>query len=237
MIVREQNVLGSAKRDWLGFLDKLGYLMPAGFYYRVMHKPAAIWPFAVKWIRKAAGLGAISPDYRMKGEYDERYLAAEITVVGGGPAGMSAALAAALAAAESGLRVILLEARPHLGGFFDYRAGPSTNGEPLYYCARDLADRVESSENIQVFKHTSVVGSYNDNLVTAFQVGGTDDGFTERYLEIRSKSVVVATGCIERPLLFDNNERPGVMQVGCAHRLARTYGILPGREAGFFRRP
>jgi sarcosine oxidase subunit alpha len=52
-------------------------------------------------------------------------------------------------------------------------------------------------------------------------------------MEIRSDSVVVATGCIERPLLFDNNERPGVMQVGCAHRMARTYGLLPGNEAVF----
>jgi hypothetical protein len=78
-----------------------------------------------------------------------------------------------------------------------------------------------------------MVGAYNNNLITAFQVGKAGDAFTERYIEIRSESVVVATGCIERPLLFDHNERPGVMQVGCAHRLARTYGLLPGSEAVF----
>ena len=78
-----------------------------------------------------------------------------------------------------------------------------------------------------------MVGAYSNNLITAFQVGKPGDVFTERYIEIRSESVVVATGCIERPLLFDNNERPGVMQVGCAHRLARTYGLLPGSEAVF----
>jgi sarcosine oxidase subunit alpha len=78
-----------------------------------------------------------------------------------------------------------------------------------------------------------MVGAYNNNLITAFQVGKAGDGFTERYIEIRSESVVVATGCIERPLLFDHNERPGVMQVGCAHRMARTYGLLPGSEAVF----
>ena len=59
------------------------------------------------------------------------------------------------------------------------------------------------------------------------------DSFDERYIEIRAESVVVATGCIERPLLFENNERPGVMQISCAHRLAHTYGILAGREAVF----
>jgi hypothetical protein len=67
-------------------------MMPAGFYYKTMHKPAAIWPMAMKQIRKAAGLGVISADYKMKGKYDESILTAEVTVIGGGAAGMSAAL-------------------------------------------------------------------------------------------------------------------------------------------------
>ncbi len=229
MAVMAQNVAGSADWDWLAFIDKLSAIMPAGFYYKTMHKPAAIWPVAMKQIRKAAGLGVISADYQMKGNYDERYLKAEVTVIGGGPAGMRAALAAA----ESGMRVVLLESRPHLGGCFDYRVTPTGDGTPLYQHARDLTEKVEQTANIRVFKHTAVVGSYTNNLITAFQVGGPDDAFSQRYVEIRSDSVVVATGCIERPLLFENNERPGVMQVGCAHRLARTYGLLPGKEAVF----
>ena len=229
MAVKAQNVVGSADRDWLAFIDKLDWMMPAGFYYKTMHKPAAIWPVAMKRIRKTAGLGVISADYEMKGRYDEQYLKAEVTVIGGGAAGM----AAALAAAESGQRVVLLESRPYLGGCFDYRVTTTGDGTPLFKHARDLAEKVEHTANIRVFKHTSVVGTYTNNLVTAFQVGGPDDSFTERYVEIRSESVVVATGCIERPLLFDNNERPGVMQAGCAQRLARTYGLLPGNEAVF----
>jgi sarcosine oxidase subunit alpha len=117
MAVKAQNVVGSANFDWMAFIDKLDWMMPAGFYYKTMHKPAAIWPLAMKQIRKAAGLGVISSDYQMKGRYDELYMKAEVTVIGGGAAGMTAALAAA----ESGRRVILLEARPHLGGCFDYR--------------------------------------------------------------------------------------------------------------------
>ena len=229
MVVKAQNVVGSADWDWLAFIDKLDWMMPAGFYYKTMHKPASIWPVAMKRIRKAAGLGVISAEYQMQGGYDERYLKAEVTVIGGGAAGM----AAALAAAESGRRVVLLESRPHLGGCFDYRVTTTAAGQPLYQRARDLAQKVRQSNNIRVFQHTSVVGSYTNNLITAFQVGGPDDAFTQRYVEIRSDSVVVATGCNERPLLFDNNERPGVMQVGCAHRLARTYGLLPGNEAVF----
>jgi sarcosine oxidase subunit alpha len=142
-------------------------------------------------------------------------------------------MSAALAAAESGKRVVLLESRPQLGGCFDYRVSSTGDGTPLYKRARQLAEKVEQTANIRTFKHTAMVGAYNNNLITAFQVGKAGDGFTERYIEIRSESVVVATGCIERPLLFDHNERPGVMQVGCAHRMARTYGLLPGSEAVF----
>ncbi len=229
MTAKAQNVVGSADWDWMGFIDKLDWMMPAGFYYKTMHKPAAIWPVAMKQIRKAAGLGVIAADYEMKGQYDELFLKAEVTVIGGGAAGLNAALAAA----ESGQRVILLESRPHLGGCFDYRVSTNDAGTPLYRRARDLATQVEKAANIRVFKHTAMVGAYNNNLITAFQVGKPGDVFTERYIEIRSDSVVVATGCIERPLLFDNNERPGVMQVGCAHRLARTYGLLPGSEGVF----
>jgi len=229
MVVKEQNVKGSADRDWLAFIDKLDWMMPAGFYYKTMHKPAAVWPVAMRQIRKAAGIGVISADYQMKGQYDEMFVKAEVTVIGGGAAGMTAALAAA----ESGQRVVLLESRPHLGGCFDYRVSNTSEGTPLYQRARELARKVEQTVNIRTFTHTSMIGAYNNNLITAFQVGGPTDPFTERYIEIRSDSVVVATGCIERPLIFDHNERPGVMQVGCAHRMARTYGLLPGSEAVF----
>ena len=229
MHVAAQNVEGSADFDWMGFMDKVDWLMPAGFYYRTLHKPAWLWPFALKQVRKVAGLGKISPDFKMKGRYAEVYPTADVCVIGGGAAGISAALAAA----EGGLRVILLEARPWLGGCFDYRVSPYDAEKTLYQRARELAARVEAAANIRVFTHAATVGVYNNNLVTAFQVGPEGEAFDERYIEIRATSVVVATGCIERPLLFENNERPGVMQIGCAHRLARTYGLLPGHRAVF----
>lgn len=229
MKVKAQNVLGTAEFDLMGFMDKLSVFMPAGFYYRTMHKPAVVWPIAMKQVRKAAGLGTISPDFRMKGSYDEIYPKADVCVIGAGAAGMTAALAAA----EFGQRVILLESRPHMGGCFDYRMTAYNEDKMLSERARELAEQVETTKNIRVLKHTAMVGAYSNNLITAFQVGDAKDTFTERYIEIRAESVVVATGCIERPLLFENNERPGVMQVACAHRLARTYGLLPGKEAVF----
>ena len=229
MSVNAQNVKGTPDKDMMGFMDKMDWAMPAGFYYRSMHKPAQVWPVALKQVRKVAGIGKISPEFQMPGTYDEIYPRADVCVIGGGPAGMLAAVAAA----EKGLRVILLEARPWLGGFFDYRTASYNEETQLYQRARQLAERVGQMSNVRIFTHTSMVGAYNNNLITAFQIGGESDSFDERYIEIRAESVVVATGCIERPLLFENNERPGVMQIGCAHRLAHTYGIRAGSRAVF----
>jgi len=227
--VNAQNVRGTADKDLMGFMDKMDWAMPAGFYYRTLHKPLPVWPIALKQVRKVAGIGKIAPDFQMPGTYDEIYPRADVCVIGGGPAGMLAAAAAA----EKGLRVILLEARPWLGGFFDYRTASYNQETQLYQRARQLAERIEQMDNVRIFTHTAMVGAYNNNLITAFQIGGESDPFDERYIEIRAASVVVATGCIERPLLFENNERPGVMQIGCAHRLAHTYGVLAGSQAVF----
>lgn len=229
MVIKEQNVKGSAENDLMGFMDKMDWAMPAGFYYDVMHKPAKIWPIAMKQIRKAAGIGKLAPDYEMPGTYDEIFPACDVCVLGGGPAGMMAALSAA----QKGLRVILMEARPWLGGNFDYRSAEYQNRISFHDRAAQLAKEVENTPNIRVLTHTAMVGAYNNNLITGFQIGKKSDVFDERYIEIRATAVVVATGCIERPLIFDNNERPGVMQVGCALRLAHTYGTLPGKKAVF----
>ncbi len=229
MEIKEQNVKGSLENDRMSVIDKMDWMMPAGFYYNTMHKPAKIWPIAMKQIRKVAGLGKVSPDFKMTGRYDEIFPTADVCVIGGGPAGMSAALSAA----GKGLRVILLESRPVLGGFFEYRLKDYKKGQSFHARAKELAAQVEEAENIRVFTHTSMIGAYNNNLITGFQIGKSSDFFDERYIEIRAISVIVATGCIERPLLFENNERPGVMQTGCALRMAHTYGLVAGNQAVF----
>ena len=229
MVVKAQNVKGTPEFDLMGAMNSLDWAMPAGFYYKTMHKPAALWPTALKQIRKVAGSGVINPDFTLPGYYDEIYPHADVCIIGGGPAGMSAALAAA----EAGLQVIILESRPHLGGIFDYRDAPYDKGVRLYQRSRELADKLESYANVRIFTRSAMVGAYTDNLITAIQTGAPDASYTERYVEIRAKSVVIATGCIERPLLFENNEKPGIMQIGCAHRLARTYGLLETGEVVF----
>ena len=229
MRIRPQNVVGTPDHDLMAFVDRFDQLMPSGFYYHYFHRPYRLWPFFQNRLRNAAGLGRLHPTTRMAGVYDELYPNADVCVVGAGPAGIHAAMAAG----TQGLRVILLEARPWVGGCHDYRVSTHTDNTPLFERTREMSRQIEQMRNIRLFRSTTVIGCYANTLVTAFQKGGESDHFDERYIEIKTGSVVMATGCIERPLIFDHNDRPGVMQISCAHRLARTYGLLPGTSAVF----
>jgi sarcosine oxidase subunit alpha len=222
MSVVTQNVLGTAEWDLYGFLDYLHWAMPAGFFYRMFHKPYRFWPFFQKKIRNMAGLGRFNPEWRA-GESDEMFLNADVCVIGAGPAGLNAAISAA----KQDLRVVVFEGRPWLGGFYAWRRRKDAEGRPLHEKIDGLASELQKYSNVRTFVHANVNGVWGDNLVTAIQTGGTGDHFSERYIEVRSKSTVIATGCNERPLIFENNERPGVMQAACTQRLAMNYGIIP----------
>ncbi len=229
MSVQAQNVRGNPRTDRFGIINPFDWLMPAGFYYRLFHRPYRLWPLFQNGLRRMAGTGVLDPrgDYA-SGTRAERYLNADVAVVGGGPAGMSAALAAA----ERGLRVCLFERRPRLGGHLAWRVR-EYEGEALHRRGEALAARLQSAENVKVFTSSPVTGVWGENLVTGFTVGGEDDPFRECHWECRAKTVVVAAGCMDRPLVFNHNDRPGVMQAGAAWRLARTYGVRPGEAAVF----
>ena len=229
MSVRAQNVRGDPKTDRFGFIGAFERLMPAGFYYRLFHRPYRLWPVFQNGLRRMAGTGVLDPrrEYR-PGVHAERYLNVDVAVVGGGTAGMEAALAAA----ERGLRVCVFERRPWMGGHDAWRVR-EFEGKPLWERARELAARVRATENIRVFTRSPVTGVWGENLVTGFTVGGDDDPFRECHWECRARTVVVAAGCMDRPLVFSHNDRPGVMQAGTAWRLARTYGVSPGKAAVF----
>ena len=226
MTVAPQNVLGSPDRDLLGFLQWFHFAMPTGFYYKMFHKPAWIWPLAQRVLRRAAGLGKIeagTPD----GVYEHVYLNAEVCVIGGGAAGMNAALAAS----DADVRVILLETRGHLGGCLDYRRIHLPGGVPAYLRGHMLARELASRKNVRILYGATAIGIDQSNLVTAVQKGRDPEDVCERYYEIRAGSVVVATGAIERPLVFRNNDCPGIMQGRSAQQLAHRYGLKPGEQA------
>lgn len=235
MSVRAQNVRGDPKTDRFAFIDAFDRLMPAGFYYRLFHRPYRLWPLFQNGLRRMAGTGVLDPRRELEsggrwrsGTQAERYLNAEVAVIGGGPAGM----AAALAAAESGMRVCLFERRGWLGGHLAWRTREYEGGR-LHCRGRGLAADLRAAGVVRVFTNSPVTGVWGENLVTGFTVGGEDNPFRESHWECRAKAVVVAAGCMERPLVFSHNDRPGVMQAGTAWRLARTHAVTPGKVAVF----
>ncbi len=229
MSVGAQNVRGDPETDRLGFIDRFDRFMPAGFYYRVFHRPYRLWPFFRDRLRRLAGLGVLDPRGRYRENMRaERYLNADLAVVGGGAAGMRAALAAA----GHGLRVCLFERRPWLGGHLAWRVR-DFEGVPLHRRASGLAERLRTHENVRVFTGAPVTGIWGENLLTGFMDGGPGDGFAECHWECRARTVVVASGSMERPLVFNHNDRPGVIQAATAWRLARIYGVKPGAAAVF----
>ena len=223
-----QNYKGSLNFDLMGINDKLSHFMSAGFYYRMFHKPAFLWNKVIEPIRNAAGTGKLDIIHDYGKKVEERFLHTDVCVIGGGPAGMMAAVAAA----KSGASVIILERRGSLGGFYNWRTAP-VNGLPAVKRAKELAKEIRSTSNITVFENTFVMGIWGERQVTAFQKGTADDPFFEQYIEIMAGAVVSATGCLERPLIFEHNDRPGIMQSDCAHRLVHQYGVLPGEQIVF----
>ena len=209
--VRSQNAWPSLKLDLMALTERVSRFLPAGFYYKTFIRPRRLWPLYDRVLRTAAGLGTVD-EQTPEGEYDKRYLHADVVVAGGGPAGQSAALAAR----ESGARVLLLDENPALGGHLRYSGPPPRD---------DLNDAVERLERagVEVLTGTSVTGWYQDHWLSAAR--------GHRLFKIRARAVVAATGSHEIPPLFDGNDRPGVMLGTAVQRLLRLYGVAPGRRA------
>ena len=213
MRVSSQNAWPSLRFDLLSILDRLHWLMPVGFYYKALHRPKAVWLLARRLMRRVGGLGSIDITAVHDTEYSSRNLHADVAVAGGGPAGM----AAALAAAEAGARVTLIDDQPATGGHLRYsgRSGRESGDE--------LSEQVAQAADIETFSNATVFGLYQDNLLAVL----TDEGV----VRLRAKKVILATGAQESPLLFENNDLPGVMLASAAQRLIALYGVRPGREA------
>lgn len=210
------NAWPSLRFDLAAVNTRLAAWMPAGFYYKTFKWPH--WHWFEPWIRRLAGLGkaadAPDPDH-----YDECSVHAEVLVVGAGAAGLQAALAAA----RVGRQVLLLEADPHPGGWL------------ALHDAGRMADLVQAAvaAGVQLQTRTAAFGVYDHGLVTALQsLESADDPgpVRERLWKIRADSLVLATGAFERPMLFPDNDRPGVMLAGAVHRYAGRHGVACGRR-------
>lgn len=218
MVIEAQNTAPALDADVLTITQALDGFLPAGYAYKGFMRPRALWPLYERYLRSTSGYGKVDLD-SLPGEFDKVYLHADVTVVGGGAAG----LRAALAAADSGARVILMENEPALGGHLRYSVHAVSDGQPGYAYAAALAAEVAARPNVEVLTGTTAFGRYDQNWIGAF----TGD----RLIKLRTQALVVAGGAYETPPLFENNDLPGVMLASGARRLIHLYGVLPGRRA------
>jgi sarcosine oxidase subunit alpha len=198
----------SADHDVLGVLDRLHRFLPVGFYYKTLLRPAWLWPLAEPWIRRLAGLGTIRAGH-IPEEREARHVHPEVVVVGGGVAGLSAALAAA----EDGKTVLLCD---------EGRLGDMVAPGPTRARVDELARQARAIGAITILEHTPAIGIYEGPLVVLNERSSLHLAHPER--------VIIATGAVEEHGVFAGNDLPGIWLARGAARLAGVHGVLPGHR-------
>jgi sarcosine oxidase subunit alpha len=236
MKVESQNRWPSLSFDIGGVNNLLSPFFAAGFYYKTFMWPKAAWEKVYEpFIRKAAGLG-VAPTEEDPDHYANRYAYCDVLVAGAGVAGLSAALAAA----EAGARVILVDEQPEVGGALHYDMSVTIDGQSGYEWAQATAAKLKAMENVTVLTRTTAFGYYNHNFVGLVErvtdhLAKPDKKLPrERLWQVRAKRVILATGSIERHMVFANNDRPGIMLASAARTYLNHFGVAVGRKVGVY---
>ena len=211
MEVDPVNVWPSLERDAVSLSQLGSRFMPVGFYYKTFIRPTQLWPTYETVLRNIAGLGKLNTDASLEGGFDKQYLHGDVIVVGSGPAGLSAAIAAA----RAGARVLLFEEDDAIGGHLRY----SSEGQAELAA---LISETEQLDNLHIYTDTLVQGTFEDTWL--FAVSG------KRMYKIRGKAAVYAVGAEDQPLVFDNNDLPGVILGSAAARLLHLHGTMVGKN-------
>jgi sarcosine oxidase subunit alpha len=232
LVASSTNGWPSVNTDLMGILGKVGGgMMPPGFYYKTFMYPQNLWMTYEKYIRKAAGLGRspteVDPDI-----YDQLNQHCDVLIVGAGPAG----LAAALAAGRSGARVILADEQEEFGGsLLDTRE--TLDGKPAAEWVAQAIAELQAMPEVTLLPRATVNGYHDHNFLTIHQRLTDHLGETapmgqarQRMHRVRAKRVVLASGAHERPLVYANNDVPGNMLAGAVSTYVRRYGVAPGQE-------
>ncbi len=221
---RSQNRWPSLKADLGAINDRLGRFFPAGFYNKTFMWPRSFWERLYEpAIRRMAGLGDapndVDPDH-----YAASHEHCELLIVGAGPAGIDAALEAS----GTNKRVILIDEQDELGG--------GALSDPGLWPWLDRSRKaLAEARNIKVLTRTTAFGYFHDNFVGAIErltdhLADIGNGPRERLWKIRAGEVILAQGAIERPLVFDGNDIPGVMLASAAKTWALRYGVAVGSQ-------
>jgi sarcosine oxidase subunit alpha len=231
LAARSQNCWPSVGFDLGEVSNLLLPLFPAGFYYKTFMWPPSFWHLYERLIRRAAGMGeaprAPDPD-----RYEHVHAHCDVLIVGAGPAG----LAAALAAGRSGARVLLADEQAELGG--------SLLSEPADHAMHAWREATLTAlgalPETRLLPRTTVFGYYDHNYLGLIERVSDHLGPKapphlprQRVWKVRARQVVLATGAIERPLVFAGNDCPGVMLAGAARTYLNRYGVRPGRTVVF----
>lgn len=234
LIAESQNCWPSVEFDVGAMTGEFSRLLPAGFYYKTFMWPRSFWMTYERVIRRAAGLGK-PPTEADPDRYDKRSAHCDVLVVGGGPAG----LAAALAAGRTGVRVILADNAPDFGGsLLADRA--EIDGAPALDWAVNTVTELGNMPEVILLRRSTVFGYYDHNHLgiaerVADHLSQPEEGQPrQRLWKVRAGQVVLATGSFERPLVFGDNDRPGIMLAAAARTYVNQFGVRPGSRAVVF---
>ena len=233
-----QNCWPSVNFDIGGINNVISPFLPAGFYYKTFMWPANFWEKYEYFIRHSAGLGK-SPTKSDPDIYDHKYIHCDVLVVGAGISG----ILAAKNAAKNNLKTLLVDENNELGGstIYQNREFNKIENQSSSDWLKNEMDELKKIKNLEIKTRTSVAAfhSYNyllarENLTDHLNQKEKLGKIRQRLLKIRAKKVILATGALERPLIFNNNDRPGIMLSSAIKKYADFYGVACGKKTVFF---
>jgi len=235
LVAKSQNCFPSVSFDFGAINNFLSKFFPAGFYYKTFMWPKNFWyKIYEPIIRKAAGLGVapLKPD---PDRYEHKYEYCDVLVIGSGPSG----LASALSSAKNGAKVILAEDKTRFGGSLltDEVTIGNKKGKDW---ADETIEQLKSMPNVTVKNRSQVFGYYDHNMMVMLERTKDHIELANKYTPrqrlwyVRAKEVIASTGSIERPLVFGNNDRPGIMLASAAKEYLKVYGVLVGKKPVIF---
>ena len=234
LTAQSQNRWPSLRWDMLSVNDYAAPFLSAGFYYKTFMWPRAFWERLYEpMIRRAAGLGSLSGKHD-EADYEKAFAFCDLLIIGAGPTGLMAALTAARAGAD----VILATEDCRLGGRLlsdDAQIGNA----PAVGWVTDTENELRALPNVRILTRTTVTGAYDHGSYGALERVGLHLPHKphlprECFWRITAARAILATGALERPIAFPNNDRPGILMAGALQTYLNRYGTVPGANITLF---